>query len=220
MHHQQQWWLRLVAPVLLLTALFAPSGASGRSSGEPRPRAATGRWSEGAASGVRVPGAIRSERESVGRGAAAVAAPLALVGDINGDGIVDIRDYGIWRQAFGATNCGNPADLSGDCIVDIRDYGIWRQHFGETGPTVTPTAPATSTTTPIPTATPTPTVTPTATPTLPGRAYVTNSGMGSVSVIDTTSNTIVGAPIGVGNTPEGIGVDPTVHRAYVTNSGT
>jgi hypothetical protein len=53
------------------------------------------------------------------------------VGDINGDGIVDIRDYGVWRQNFGQTNCGNPADLDGNCIVDIRDYGLWRQHFGE-----------------------------------------------------------------------------------------
>jgi hypothetical protein len=54
------------------------------------------------------------------------------LGDINCDGIVDIRDYGIWRQNFGQTNCGNPADLNGDCIVDIRDYGIWRANFGHT----------------------------------------------------------------------------------------
>ena len=47
------------------------------------------------------------------------------------DGIVDVRDYGVWRTNFGQTNCGNPADLDGNCIVDIRDYGIWRMHFGE-----------------------------------------------------------------------------------------
>ena len=57
--------------------------------------------------------------------------PTRILGDINGDGFVDIRDYGVWRQNFGQTNCGNAADLNGDCIVDIRDYGIWRQHFGE-----------------------------------------------------------------------------------------
>jgi hypothetical protein len=60
------------------------------------------------------------------------AVELALpIGDINQDGIVDIRDYGVWRTNFGQTNCGNPADLDGNCLVDIRDYGIWRQHFGE-----------------------------------------------------------------------------------------
>jgi MYXO-CTERM domain-containing protein len=53
-----------------------------------------------------------------------------IQGDINCDRIVDIRDYGIWRQQFGATDCGNRADLNGDCIVDIRDYGIWRANFG------------------------------------------------------------------------------------------
>jgi uncharacterized repeat protein (TIGR01451 family) len=55
-----------------------------------------------------------------------------ILGDINCDGIVDIRDYGLWRQAFGATSYGNPADLDGNCIVDIRDYGIWRANFGHT----------------------------------------------------------------------------------------
>src|SRR4030088_13225 len=63
---------------------------------------------------------------TVPRGAGRAVTSPTLLGDINNDGIVDIRDYGIWRQNFGQTNCGNPADLNGDCIVDIRDYGIWR----------------------------------------------------------------------------------------------
>src|SRR3954463_8503251 len=91
------------------------------------------------------------------RGAGHAGQSPTLLGDINNDGIVDIRDYGIWRQQFGATDCGNPADLNGDCIVDIRDYGIWRQNFGQTGPTLTPTPTAG---TPTPTITGTTTVTP------------------------------------------------------------
>jgi MYXO-CTERM domain-containing protein len=64
------------------------------------------------------------------------ATPTAcILGDINCDGIVDIRDYGLWRASFGQPGAGNPADLSGDGFVDIRDYGIWRQHFGEGTPT-------------------------------------------------------------------------------------
>ena len=38
-----------------------------------------------------------------------------------------------------------------------------------------------------------------------------------MTVIDTTTNTVVGTPIPVGNSPSGVGVDPTVHRAYVAN---
>jgi YVTN family beta-propeller protein len=38
-----------------------------------------------------------------------------------------------------------------------------------------------------------------------------------VTVIDTTTNTVVGLPIPAGTGPTGVGVDPTVHRAYVTN---
>jgi autotransporter-associated beta strand protein len=82
-------------------------------------------------------------------------ATTCILGDINCDGIVDIRDYGIWRQNFGQTNCGNPADLDGNCIVDIRDYGVWRANFGHTsGPaarTVTPVvAPRLGVATPTP----------------------------------------------------------------------
>src|SRR3954470_21113986 len=94
---------------------------------------------------------------TVQRGAGRAGQSPTVLGDINNDGIVDIRDYGIWRQAFGQTNCGNPADLDGDCIVDIRDYGIWRQNFGQTGPTATPSV--TPSTTSVPTTTPTATAT-------------------------------------------------------------
>jgi YVTN family beta-propeller protein len=47
--------------------------------------------------------------------------------------------------------------------------------------------------------------------------YVTNQGSGSVSVIDTTTNTEI-ETITVGDTPIGIDYDPINHRMYVTNS--
>jgi YVTN family beta-propeller protein len=183
------WWPRLVALLVFLAAVLVLGDLSG-----PRGEAAP---------------ATPQPQATVQRGAVRAGTSPTVLGDINNDGIVDIRDYGLWRQSFGATDCGNPADLNGDCIVDIRDYGVWRQNFGQTGPTVTPT----------PTGTSTPTSTPTATPTLPGRAYVANSGSNNVTVIDTTTNTVVGAPIPVGTHPSSVGVDPTVHRAYVANQG-
>jgi YVTN family beta-propeller protein len=145
-----------------------------------------------------------------------------ILGDINCDGIVDTRDYGVWRQSFGATDCGNRADIDANCIVDIRDYGIWGLNFGRTAPTPTPTATLTliPTATPTATRTATQTTTPTATPTLlTSAAYVTNSSSDTVTVIDTTLNIVVGTPIPVGRSPFGIGVDSTVHRAYVANFG-
>src|SRR5258707_1001279 len=67
------------------------------------------------------------------------------------------------------------------------------------------------------------TSTPTATATSPStpvhRAYVANQGSNNVTVIDTTTNTVVGVPIPVGSSPFAVGVDPTVHRAYVANQG-
>src|SRR4051794_32252255 len=183
--------LFLVALLILLGGLLAPSEVAGRPS--------------------EVSQAAPQVQATVQPGAGRAGQSPALLGDINNDGIVDIRDYGIWRQNFGQTNCGNVADLDGNCLVDIRDYGIWRQNFGQTGPTLTPTSNAT--------VTPPSTASPTATPTLSGRAYVTSQTNNTVSVIDTTTNTVVGVPIPVGIQPLGVGVDPTVHRAYVVNLG-
>src|SRR5438874_8787662 len=110
------WRSSLVALLVLLAGLLAPSGLSGVSS-EAAP-------------------ATPPPAATVQRGAGPAGQSPTVLGDINNDGIVDIRDYGVWRQSFGQTNCGNPADLNGDCIVDIVDYGIWRLQFGQTGPTV------------------------------------------------------------------------------------
>src|SRR5262245_54119071 len=117
MSARSPWGPRGVAVLILLAVLLVSSGLSGLPSeaaqATPQPQA------------------------TVLRGVGRAGLGPTLVGDINNDGLVDIRDYGLWRQAFGATDCGNPADLNGDCIVDIRDYGVWRQNFGQTGPTIT-----------------------------------------------------------------------------------
>jgi len=49
------------------------------------------------------------------------------------------------------------------------------------------------------------------------RVYVTNFDAHTVSVIDTASNTIVGAPIPVGTEPLGVAVNPAGTRVYVTH---
>ena len=51
------------------------------------------------------------------------------------------------------------------------------------------------------------------------RMYVTNSGDGSVSVISTETNTVIGDTIAVGSNPQRIAYDPVNERMYVTNSG-
>ncbi|MFI9773939.1 YncE family protein, partial [Streptomyces sp. NPDC051956] len=51
------------------------------------------------------------------------------------------------------------------------------------------------------------------------RLYVANSGSGTVSVIDTRTNAVVGSPIHVGKNPSGVAVDRVRGRAYVANSG-
>src|ERR1017187_594599 len=50
------------------------------------------------------------------------------------------------------------------------------------------------------------------------RAYVANFGSNSVSVIDTSSNTVV-ATVGVGSQPNGVAITPDGTRAYVANGG-
>jgi len=49
------------------------------------------------------------------------------------------------------------------------------------------------------------------------RMYLTNNADDTVSVIDTTTNNVVGNPIKVGDVPAGITYDPENKRMYVDN---
>jgi hypothetical protein len=55
-------------------------------------------------------------------------------GDFNGDGMVDILDFGVFGAAF-ETAQGDPgfdvrADFTGDGVVDIQDFGVFGAEFG------------------------------------------------------------------------------------------
>jgi uncharacterized protein (DUF2141 family) len=66
---------------------------------------------------------------------AAVVPVRAILGDVNGDGKVDMRDLGIVAKAFGSTPLDprwNPAaDLNGDGVVNMVDIGIVAINFGK-----------------------------------------------------------------------------------------
>jgi len=51
------------------------------------------------------------------------------------------------------------------------------------------------------------------------RAFVTNFGSNTLSVIDTSSNTLLLPDIPVGSGPQGVAVNPALNRVYVANSG-
>jgi hypothetical protein len=65
----------------------------------------------------------------------------ALEGDVNGDGVVDMRDVSFVAYYFGSFNGTkahphgwNPqADINGDQKVDMVDIAIVAKNFGETG---------------------------------------------------------------------------------------
>jgi hypothetical protein len=58
----------------------------------------------------------------------AVAASPAVLGDYNGNNVVDAADYVVWRD--------NPASLVNEGasigVVDIEDYNFWKARFGAT----------------------------------------------------------------------------------------
>jgi hypothetical protein len=57
--------------------------------------------------------------------------PPALVGDYNGDGVVDAADYVTWRDNLGSTE-QLAADGNGDGEVNAADYSVWKENFGRT----------------------------------------------------------------------------------------
>ena len=52
-------------------------------------------------------------------------------GDYNGDGLVDARDYTIWRDSLGAIGSNLPADGNNNGAIDSGDYTIWKNNFGQ-----------------------------------------------------------------------------------------
>ena len=68
---------------------------------------------------------------------------VAMVGDINGDGKVDVKDVYAVAKAYGTSLEGpNPPgrtynpnyDINGDDKVDVKDYYIVCRHYGEVDP--------------------------------------------------------------------------------------
>ncbi|WP_425398981.1 hypothetical protein [Aeoliella sp.] len=55
-----------------------------------------------------------------------------LDGDFNGDGMVSLADYTVWRNNLGKED-ETPLNGGGDGLngVDIGDYNLWKSHFGE-----------------------------------------------------------------------------------------
>ena len=48
-----------------------------------------------------------------------------LLGDYNGDDIVDAADYTVWRDSIGSTT-NIAADGNGNGVIDNGDFDVWR----------------------------------------------------------------------------------------------
>ena len=59
-------------------------------------------------------------------------------GDANGDGSVDLQDFGLLKANFGVTGGATWAqgDFNGDGNVDLQDFGLLKANFGTDGAAV------------------------------------------------------------------------------------
>jgi len=53
-----------------------------------------------------------------------------LLGDYNGDNVVDAADYILWRKTLGNTGYFLAADGNSDHEIDAADFDVWQGHFG------------------------------------------------------------------------------------------
>jgi hypothetical protein len=65
----------------------------------------------------------------------AIQPVIACEPDMNGDGVVDLKDLFVVAEAFGSvlgdTRWNPQADINGDGAVDVLDVAIVASHFGE-----------------------------------------------------------------------------------------
>ncbi len=74
----------------------------------------------------------------VGQNAAGVSSPATQItfnvhklGDINGDGVVDLYDYSIFLSDYDKTSGFNPfSDMNGDGVINATDFSIFASQFG------------------------------------------------------------------------------------------
>ncbi|QDU58381.1 dockerin type I domain-containing protein [Aeoliella mucimassa] len=58
-----------------------------------------------------------------------------LLPDFNGDGMVNLADYTVWRDNLGRTGASlSQGDATGDGTVDAADYSVWKANFGIAAP--------------------------------------------------------------------------------------
>lgn len=70
---------------------------------------------------------VNSPRNYAGQGGSLSAGPPAVAGDYNGNGVVDMADYVLWRNGGPLQN-----EVSSTGTVDAADYAAWRARFGNT----------------------------------------------------------------------------------------
>jgi len=57
-----------------------------------------------------------------------------VVGDYDGNGVVDIADYAMWRSSYGnSVTPGTKADGNHDGVIDAGDYIVWRNKMSAGG---------------------------------------------------------------------------------------
>ena len=60
--------------------------------------------------------------------------PALVAGDTNGDGEVNVRDYGLLQQYLNDYDVDIDliaADVTGDGEVNVRDYGLLQQYLND-----------------------------------------------------------------------------------------
>jgi hypothetical protein len=67
-----------------------------------------------------------------------LAAGGVIAGDANGDRTVDLSDFGLLKQNFGAAGGRPQGDANGDGQVDLSDFGLLKLNFGRTAPAAVP----------------------------------------------------------------------------------
>ena len=63
-----------------------------------------------------------------------VQAASVILGDVSGDGEVNVRDYGLLQQYLNdwdVTINLDAADVTGDGEVNVRDYGLLQQYLND-----------------------------------------------------------------------------------------
>lgn len=59
----------------------------------------------------------------------AIPTPILILADVDGNGVVNLADFGLWKNEYLGKVTTKRADVDGNDVVNLADFGLWKNEY-------------------------------------------------------------------------------------------